>query len=200
MASIKPNEAYTPAFTGAYANFLHEGQENDNGVMVYSVRAVFDEFDGWDPKDSESIPKWARDAVEAAKEIGRTKKWGGKIPRALEYPFNDGNTKDSDEFHDTMYMSLKSYKNRPPIIDPSGKAMMQIDDSTIYSGAVYRALVAFAPFEHKGKRGIGAYITAIQKVKDGERKSGGMSEAQAEQMFDAVGDTSDAEHDPLFDD
>ena len=128
------------------------------------------------------------------------KKWEGKVPSNLTMPFKNGDDSDNPEFSGTMYANLKAYKRRPPIIGPDGNALMQIDEDTVYSGAKFRAIVQFAPYNHtKGGKGVSAYIVAVQKVADGERKDGSISESQAEGMFDAVGDTSDAEHDPMFD-
>lgn len=194
------NQVRTPIFEGAFAQYLVNGDENDQGVLVYSIRAVFDDLDGYDPENPKSAPKWAQAAIKAALEMGKSKKWEGKIPTNLTMPFKNGDDSDKPEFHGKIYSNFKSYKRRPPIIGPDGQAMMQIDEDTIYSGAKFRAVVQFAPYRNDaGGKGVSAYIVAIQKVADGERKDGSISESQAEGMFDAVGDTSDAEHDPMFD-
>lgn len=193
------NQVQTPIFEGAFAQYLVNGDTNDQGALVYSVRAVFDDFDGFDPENPKSAPKWAQAAIKAAIETGKSKKWDGKVPTNLRMPFINGDDSDKPEFNGKMYVNLKAYKRRPPIIGPDGNAMMQVDEDTIYSGAKFRAIVQFAPYNNAGGKGVSAYIVAVQKVADGERKDGSISESQAEGMFDAVGDTSDAEHDPLFD-
>lgn len=201
--TAQANQVQTPIFEGAFAQYLIDGDTNDQGNLVFSIRAVFDEFDGWNPEDPKSVPAWAKSAVKSAIERGKKTKWDGKVPSNLRMPFINGDDSDKPEFHGTMYANLKAYSKRPPIVGPNGKALMQVDQDTIYSGAKYRAVIQFAPYNNAGGKGVSGYIVAIQKVADGERKDGSISESQAESMF---GDVSDdmapemaPEDDPLFD-
>lgn len=196
--------AMTPEFVGSYAGNLVHGQENDDGKLVFSVRADFDPATckGFDPADPKSVPDWAKEGIKAAIEAGKVKKWNGKVPNGLKMPLLDGDDSGKEELEGLYYMNLKSYGRRPPIVGPDGKAMdpdLEVNDETIYSGAKFRAKIQFAPYDHKGNKGIGAYVVAIQKVADGERKSGGISASQAEDMFGAVeGDTEAALEDDFL--
>ncbi|TDX21648.1 uncharacterized protein DUF2815 [Modicisalibacter xianhensis] len=180
---MSSNQVMTPQFSGAYANFLVDGQTNEDGTLVYSLCGIFDEMDGFDPRDPKSVPNWAKDAVSAAIATGREKKWGGKVPNGLELPFRDGDARDQPEFNGCFYINMKSYKKRCPIVDKNGKALLQVDSDTIYSGAKYRAVIQFAAYDRKGKKGVSAYLVAVQKCGEGERKDGGISESQAENLF-----------------
>lgn len=196
--TVAANQVQTPIFEGAFAQYLVDGDVNDQGNQVYSIRAVFDDFDGMNPDDPKSVPNWAKEAVKAAIEKGKKAKWDGKVPSTLRMPFLNGDDSDKAEFHGKVYSNFKAYGKRPPIVGPNGKALMQVDQDTIYSGAKYRAVVQMAPYSNAGGKGVSAYIVAIQKTGDGERKDGAISEQQAEGMFGAV-EGGAPEDDPLFD-
>lgn len=200
------NQVQTPIFEGAFAQYLTEPDyvtRKKNGkeveVAVYSVRAVFDEFDGFNPEDPKSVPSWAKAAVKAALDKGKEKLWDGKIPTSLRMPFINGDDSEKSEFHGRFYSNIKSYEKQPPIIGPNGKAMMGISQDTVYSGAKYRAVLQFAPYNNAGGKGVSAYIVALQKVADGERRDGGISESQAESLFGDTTGGNPAEDDWLND-
>lgn len=188
------NEVTTPVFTGSFMQNFVNGQENDSGLTVFTVRADWaaEDCSGWDPADPKSVPGWAEKALAAAIAQGKTKLWNNKVPGKLDMPFRDGNDHGADELTDCVYANPKSYRTRSPVIGPDGKALLQVDDTTIYSGAKYRARIRLAPYSKAGKNGIGMYLVAIQKVAEGERRSGGISEDQAEKLFGAVEGESDA--------
>ena len=64
-----------------------------------------------------------------------------------------------------------------------------LDQSEIYSGCYANVAVNFFPYLFAGKKGIGAGLGNIQKIKDGESLAGTRT---AEQDFAVVDDEDDA--------
>lgn len=117
-------------------------------------------------------------AVEAAKELGKTK-WGGKIPKNLKLPLRDGDIDkpESDEYAGMMFLSA-SGKQKPGIVDRNRKEIT--DESEVYSGCYCRLSLNFYAFDVKGNKGVGVGLNNIMKIKDGEAFSG---RASAESDF-----------------
>ncbi len=139
------------------------------------------------PKDDKNTLKMVKAAVDAAKENGKSKKWGGKIPPSLDLPLHDGDTeKDLEkypEFAGHYYINAKS-NTKPEVVKPIGKGaddkmkFQEITDSTeIYSGCYARVSLNFYPFDKKGNKGVAAGLNSVVKVQDGEFL-GGRSSAQ----------------------
>ncbi|HBS60857.1 MAG TPA: DUF2815 domain-containing protein [Firmicutes bacterium] len=139
------------------------------------------------PKDDKNTIKMVKAGVDAAKENGKSKKWGGKIPPSLDLPLHDGDTeKDLEkypEFADHYYINAKS-TTKPEVVKPIGKGadgkmkFQEITDSTeIYSGCYARVSLNFYPFDKKGNKGVAAGLNSVVKVQDGEFL-GGRSSAQ----------------------
>lgn len=155
------------------------------------------------PKSDKETLRKIKAAVDAAKETGKSSKWGGKIPNSLDLPLHDGD-EDKDlekypEFAGHYYVNAKS-NTKPEVTKPIGKdadgktKLQEITDSTeIYSGCYARASVNFYPFDMKGNKGVAAGLNSIVKVQDGEFL-GGRSSAQddfANEDFDECGDDED---------
>ncbi|TCL35623.1 uncharacterized protein DUF2815 [Anaerospora hongkongensis] len=139
------------------------------------------------PKDDKNTLKMIKAAVDAAKESGKSKKWGGKIPPSLDLPLHDGDTeKDLEkypEFAGHYYVNAKS-NTKPEIVKPIGKGadgkmkFQEITDTTeVYSGCYARVSLNFYPFDKKGNKGVAAGLNSVVKVQDGEFL-GGRSSAQ----------------------
>ena len=78
----------------SYAN-IFEAKSINGGDAKYSVSCLI-------PKTDKKTLLAIHKAVEAAKEDGKTRKWGGKIPPNLKLPLRDGDIDrpDDENYHD----------------------------------------------------------------------------------------------------
>lgn len=163
-----------------------------------SFAAIFEpkSINGSDPKYSVScvIPKSDKatlmkihKAIEAAKEDGKSRKWGGKIPPNIKLPLRDGDIDrpDDESYKDSFFVNATS-KDAPQVVDRHVQPVM--DPMMVYSGCFCNVSVNFYPFNANGNRGVAAGLGNIQFVRDGERLSG---RASASADFEELGDDED---------
>lgn len=163
----------------SYANVLQPSRGmNDDSEPKYSVAVLI-------PKTAKATLKQLSDAVAAAKEEGKGKKWGGKMPTGLKLPIRDGDEERPDDpNYAGMYFFNASSKRKPQVIDRDGKL---IDDPMeFYSGCWGRISVNFYAFNTNGNKGIGVGLGNIIKTKDDESLGGGGSKAQ-DDFADLIG-------------
>lgn len=130
-------------------------------------------------------------AVNAAKEQGKTSKWGGKIPGGLKTPLRDGDDErpDDEAYADSYFINCSSLQ-KPGIIDAAKKAIT--DEDEFYSGCYGRASLNFFPYNASGNKGVAAGLNNLQKIKDGDPLSGRQSaEADFDDDFDVEDDDVD---------
>ena len=128
-------------------------------------------------------------AIEAAKQKGTTDKWGGQCPPVLAVPVYDGDgVRPSDgmpfgaEYKGHWVFTASAKVDYPPeIVDRMGNPI--INQSEVYSGMYGRVNVTFYPYMFGGKKGIGAGLGPVQKLRDGEALGG--SAPSAAQIFGA---------------
>ena len=128
-------------------------------------------------------------AIEAAKQKGTADKWGGQCPPVLAVPVYDGDgVRPSDgmpfgaECKGHWVFTASAKADYPPeIVDRMGNPI--INQSEVYSGIYGRANVTFYPYMFGGKKGIGAGLGPVQKLRDGEPLGG--SAPTAAQVFGA---------------
>ena len=127
-------------------------------------------------------------AIEAAKEEGKARKWNGKLPPNLKLPMHDGDVDrpDDEAYSGMMYFNANS-KDAPQVVDRKKNPVT--DPMLVYSGCYCYVSVNFYPFAASGNRGVAAGLGNIQFVKDGERLAGRTS---AEADFDVLEDEEDA--------
>ena len=162
----------------SYAN-IWEPKSVNGSEAKYSVSCVF-------PKSNQELVNKVNAAIEAAKELGRDKKWGGKIPAGPNFktPLRDGDIErpDDENYKGCFFINTNS-KEAPQIVD---RRVQPITDSMeCGSGDYCNVTVNFYPFNANGNRGIAAGLGNIQKIKDGERLAGRTSAASD---FDDLGD------------
>ena len=112
-------------------------------------------------------------AIEAAKEAGKVKKWGGKIPAGpgFKLPLRDGDIERSeDEAYAGRFFVNANSKDKPQVVDRHVQPIT--DPLDCGSGDYCFVTVNFYPFNANGNRGIAAGLGNIQKVRDGERLAG----------------------------
>ena len=165
----------------SFAN-IWEAKSINGSEEKYSVSCII-------PKsDKKTLTKIAK-AIEAAKELGKSKKWGGKVPPNLKMPLRDGDIDRADDeaYADSMYLNANS-KDAPQIVDR--KVQPILDPMDCGSGDYCNVSVNFYAFNANGNRGVAAGLGNIQKIKDGERLAG---KASAAADFIEVDDDVDPE-------
>lgn len=125
-------------------------------------------------------------AIDAAKQRGISEKWNGQCPPIVPTPIHDGDgvrPSDGMPFGDEckghwVFTASAKVDYPPEVVDKMGNPI--INQSEIYSGIYGRVNVNFYPYSFGGKKGVGAGLGPVQKLRDGEALSGGsMSAAQA---------------------
>lgn len=173
MANNQANKMITGKGRLSYA-YIWEPRQQDGQDPKYSTSFLI-------PKtDKETIAKFNA-AIEAAKELGKTKRWGGKIPSNLKLPLRDGDEEidKGDEYRDCYFFNASS-KDAPGIVDAHRNAIL--DKNEVYSGCYARISISLFPYDQSGNRGIGVGLNHIQKLADGEPLGG--SRGKAENEFD----------------
>lgn len=128
------------------------------------------------PKSDTVTYKKCLAAIEAAKQIAKDKKWGGKIPPKLKSEgLLDGDEKftkdgDPDENYAGHWYVQARNKEVPYTCD---KNNVRVDPKEIYSGCYGIASIAFFGYEFNGSKGIGVDLRGIQFIKDGDPLGGG---------------------------
>lgn len=162
----------------SFANIWNPKSINGSEAK-FSVCCIF-------PKSGTKTVEAVKAAIEAAKELGREKKWGGKIPAGPSFktPLRDGDIERPDDpVYKNCYFINANSKEAPQIVDRRKQPIT--DPLECGSGDYCNVMVTFFPFNANGNRGIAAGLGNIQKVKDGERLAGRTSAASD---FDDLGD------------
>ena len=155
--------------------YIWEPREQDGQDAKYSLSFLI-------PKADKVTLNNIKEAIEAAKEVGKSKKWGGKIPANLKLPLRDGDAESADkgdEYAGHFFFNASS-KDMPGIVD--AKCNPILDKAEVYSGCYARLVVNLFPYDTNGNRGIGIGLNHIQKLADGEPLGG--SRGKAENEFD----------------
>ncbi|KEQ22331.1 DUF2815 family protein [Paenibacillus tyrfis] len=165
---------------------IFEPQSIDGGDEKYSTAILI-------PKTDKETLRKIKAAVDAAKELGKSK-WGGKIPANCKTPLRDGDEeRPDDEAYAGHYFLNATSKNKPGIAKPVGKGtdgktkFQEITDSTeVYSGCYAKVSLNFFPFDAKGNRGVAVGLNNVVKVQDGEFLGGrsSVNEEFADEDFD----------------
>ena len=133
------------------------------------------------PKSDKATLKKIQDAVEEAKNLGKTTKWGGKIPAKLKTPLRDGDEERPDDpaYADSYFFNCSSDR-KPGIVDRNLQAIL--DPEEIYAGCYVRVNVNAYPFDSNGNRGIAMGLNHVQFWMDGDHLGAGA--VSAEDAFD----------------
>lgn len=95
--------------------------------------------------------------------------------KSFKSPLRDGDEEKDDENYAGCYFinANASEKRHPRIIDRQCNDVLDQDE--VYSGCYANVKIGLFSFSASGNKGIGAGLEVIQKVRDGERLSGGSS-------------------------
>jgi hypothetical protein len=163
----------------SYANVWEPKVPMGGGAAKYSVSLLI-------PKSDKKTVKAITDAIEAAKQEGKTK-WGGKIPAKMHTPLRDGDEERGDDpVYAGHYFINATSKTQPGIVDR--KVQKIIVQSEFYSGCYGSASINFYPFDTNGNRGIACGLNNLQKLEDGEPLGGA---TRAEDDFKPAADDDD---------
>lgn len=182
MADLKSTKVVTGKVRFSYAHVFEPQTAPGSDKAQYSVSVLI-------PKsDKETLAK-IKSALEAAKESGRTSKWGGKVPAKLHNPLRDGDEERGDDpsYVGHYFINAKS-NNKPGVVDRQLNEI--IDRTEFYSGCYGRASITFFPFASSGNNGIGVGLNHVQKTQDGE-PLGGVSRASDDFSSDMEDDVED---------
>lgn len=146
------------------------------------------------PKNDVETKQKIDAAIKAATELGVSEKWNGVKPPTVPNPIWDGDgvKQNGEQFgpeckgHWVFTASAKA-DYPPQVVDRRVQPIL--DQSEIYSGCYANVAVNFFPYLFAGKKGIGAGLGNIQKIKDGESLAGTRT---AKQDFAVVDDEDDA--------
>lgn len=128
-------------------------------------------------------------AIEAAKDWGREKKWGGQVPPICPTPIHDGDgvKQDGTEFGPEckgMWVMTASSKADQPVEVVDRQLNKILDPTQIYSGMYANVCVNVYPYVYVAKKGIGFGLGPVQKTADGESFGGGAPTAAS--VFSAM--------------
>jgi len=152
----------------SYAN-IWEPQSINGSDPKYSVSLLI-------PKEDKKTLNAINKAIEAAKELGKSTKFGGKIPPNLKLPLRDGDVdRPDDEVYAGHYFVNANCKTKPGIVDKNGQPI--IDSTEVYSGCYGHASITFYPFSMNGNKGIACGLNHLMKTIDGD-PLGGRSRAE----------------------
>ena len=178
MAETNATKVVTTKVRFSYVHAFEPHAHEEGQTAKYSVCILI-------PKKDKKLIDRIKAAIEAAKEEGKTKKFGGKIPTTLKNPLRDGDEERPDHEECAGHFFINANANRKPgIVDAATNPI--IDREEFYSGCYGRASVNFYAFNTSGNKGIACGLNNLQKLEDGERLSG--SGASAEEDFGADDD------------
>ena len=126
------------------------------------------------PKRDKALIAQIEEAIEEAKDYGKTAKWGGKIPRNLKIAFQDGDDTDLDKYPENeghFLLNCRS-KKKVGLVDIDRQPIL--DASEVYSGCwAYLSVTSFA-YDNESK-GVSFFLNNIMKARDDESFGGGSS-------------------------
>lgn len=126
------------------------------------------------PKRDKVLVKQIEDAIDEAKEYGKSAKWGGKIPHKLKIAFQDGDDTDLERYPENeghMLLNARS-KKKVGLVDINRQPIL--DGEELYSGCwAYISVTSFA-YDNESK-GVSFFLNNIMKARDDERFGGGGS-------------------------
>lgn len=166
----------------SYLHIWEPSSVEEGGEKKYSASLII-------PKSDTALIAKIKAGIEAAKEVGKTSKFGGKLPPNLKNPLRDGDVeRPEDAAYANSYFINANAKNKPGIVNKKAEPIMDQDE--MYSGCYGYASLTFYPFDKSGNKGIAAGLNHIMKTKDGESLGG---RSTAENDFAEVLESADAD-------
>ena len=166
------NAELTQVLTGevriSYEHLMKPYTKNGREEAKYSCTLLI-------PKSDVATKQRIDAAIQKAIQDGVSSQWGGTRPPQPATPIWDGDglrqngEKFGPECAGCWVMTANS-RQRQAVLDRNGDPI--IDSTEVYSGMYARVIVNFFPYNSNGKRGIGAGLRGVQKLRDGEPLAG----------------------------
>jgi hypothetical protein len=153
---------------------------DDDGVFRTSVLV---------PKTDKALIAQIEEAIDEAKDYGKTAKWGGKIPRNLKISFQDGDDTDLEKYpeNEGHFLLNTRSKKKVGLVDIDRQPIL--DASEVYSGCwAYVSATSFA-YDNESK-GVSFFLNNIMKARDDE-SFGGTTSTPDEDFADVEVDEDD---------
>lgn len=145
------------------------------------------------PKTDVVVKEAIDNAIAEAENQGLSKAWNGVRPPVVPNPLWDGDGVKADgtpfgqECKGHWVMTASAKADYPPqVVDRALQPI--INQSELYSGCWANVAVNFFPYSYAGKKGVGAGLGNIQKIKDDVSLAGTRS---AQQDFAPIEDEED---------
>lgn len=151
-----------------YAHVFEPTAMNEGDTPKYNICILI-------PKDDTATLDKINRAIEAAKELGKSKLANaqGKIPANIKLPLRDGDVERPDDpAYENCYFINANSNRMPGIVDRNCNPIIEKEE--FYSGCYGRASLNFYAFNVQSK-GIAAGLNNLQKLADGEPLAGGSS-------------------------
>ena len=157
----------------SYVNVFTRKKNEDGSDGKYGVCLMI-------PKNDSAALKLVKDAIEAAKSIGKTSKWGGKLPGRLSTPLRDGDEERPDDpnFAGMYFMNANSNHEVGVKVLENGAIEDALGSEDFYSGCWGVASLNFFAYDSSGNKGVGCGLNNVIKTRDDERLGGGRSADQ----------------------
>lgn len=131
-------------------------------------------------------------AIENAKADGKSRLWGGKVPRLEIKSRKDGDepNEEGDIYPENKNCWLIAAKTnrKPSVFDRDGSDVF--DESDVYAGCYVQAIFEVYPYANDSK-GIAFALSGIKKIADGERLGGGGYTPDADEFDEDEEDEED---------
>ena len=165
----------------SYVNVFSPRKNEDGTPGKYSVQLLI-------PKSNKQGLKMIEEAMEAAKQKGKTDKWGGKIPARMKSVLRDGDEEHPDEevYEGMMFMNCSTVNPPQVSVRENGAINAALDANDFYSGCWGAAVVNFYPYSVSGNNGVACGLNLVIKTRDDESLGGSAMSADA-----AFGDMAD---------
>lgn len=182
MAKLKATRKGTQVTTGkvrlSYPTLFEPKSVTDGGEKKYSAVFLI-------PKDDEEQVEVIKAAIEEAKEMAKSTKFGGTIPKNLKVQWHDGDEESDAEEYKGHYFINTYASRKPKLVDRRSRDITDPED--LYAGCYVRAAINFYSYNVNSK-GIACGLNGVQFIEDGEPLSGGHVEFDALDDFDDMAD------------
>ena len=153
----------------SYVRVFEPTAMNEGDTKKYSVSILI-------PKTDKATVKAIKDAIQSALELGKSKHFGGVLPKKWENPLRDGDEeKDGAEYQGMYFINAKRKEKQGAPLVINGAKQYITEKEELYSGCYGNVAISLFSYEFTGKYGVGVGLNAIQKTKEGERLDGGAS-------------------------
>lgn len=165
MAEKSPTRVVTGKVRLSYVHLFEPHSNKKDQEPRYSCTILI-------PKSDRVTIGKIKAAIEVAKEEGKSKHFGGKIPSNLKTTLHDGDEEaDLDrnpEYAGHYYMAMSS-KTKPGVVDVDLNPIL--DSTQVYSGCYARVSINAFPYSNESK-GISFGLNNVQFLEDGEPLGG----------------------------